>query len=1350
MVPLPHSLHKNTPSLTHFARPLTSSRCLPARLLEGGCAEVQTHMNNMLYKTRLIFVCLIWHTIIMHAQGPIDCTNMAVPKHFGILVAYDQDCVQQLGGEAAARADIKLKMDAAVDALNAAFQVFNLEFEVILFSNKQYSNELTHAQVAVKMEEDFFCVPYNGTVFFQGYTAGGEAQGQTAIINAGSSSANLIIHEIGHMIFGAGHVDFEPLCMAACAGNFMTNNFMCEEGINLTLTTCQVNFLNDVFFANGCPALMRDIEPLPDDFECFETPTFSFSVDKKYLIRDCDENRSDLMCNLTLTGGSVPASITSVTARFQDHIYDFDLPTMGLDFNAVADIPGGNQSKELRQLIDPTGPVNGPRQVFTLQPGETKVFMFKLHFNPDDPTVFIASPNATTIFADVVATITPPNLPPSTGLLTRNAVPRPILPVNPSGGFTPVNEPVIVTGELVLPVTSSGTFTWNAPLTLVKPGGSIRVPSGMDLRMLPANFITIEGCGGLWRGIRVDPNGSANLDKVTIRDAVNAVDVRPQAKAVNIINTVFENNEVGINIEGITTTTPTLSGLTFKQTAPLKAKPTAQNPNPNTQSLLGIKATNAGDLSISKHALLGFGAKFESLRDGILANTTNMDVSDAVFAHLVPAGTGSGGTGVRSNNGSLRVTNSAFMDNKTGIRAYKGTLTASGNYFTDMLDTAISVNRASILLGNNTIDNAKGGLICKSGTGVAKGNTMTNVSKGIYATGSALTVEENNISKAKVGIEGVLNGGFVARKNIIAASDYGIFFYHGNQFYGVPKIEENTITMAGNLNGVGIATVGSAAFPNSGGYIYNNTIEMQKGHAGLAATVAAGLEVVYNHITLPQQSTSRHGIQLEEGDNLTVTDNDVTGAGTHGADGNQRGIYGMHACRSFLACNNTDNTAIGINFAGACVGKGQLTLQHNIMNDHEFGLLLGLANNGNAIIGPQVHRENQWKGAYSGSGALHFGDGFIASLSKFTADDQANDDFIPDMFSPSVWFENLPTENPSYACTRRPGDSDSGLDGRVAQGLVQGVNDGGALQWLAQRRLYERIVTDGIANNDSGLQTFGQLAVSNGMADYAQRQLAMRTLNQATASERTALLDIDAALLAKSAALAQAQAQWADPISTPAQRAQGQAQMAVLQSEIAQKQVEKEQVLSSLTQQRTNHAQQQLSLPTLGGTDIFKANERAVHRIWMEQGLAPDGILTAAQTAALQPIAEQCPLLGGDAVLWARAMLQQQAETPVTYLDEQTCQPTGNRPDERSNALLSEKVDWARVAPNPASDQLHIAYELASGSTFILLDATGRTCARQRLAPGQGQVDIPVAALPNGLYHYHIPGLASGKIIVQH
>jgi hypothetical protein len=215
----------------------------------------------------------------------------------------------------------------------------------------------------------------------------------------------------------------------------------------------------------------------------------------------------------------------------------------------------------------------------------------------------------------------------------------------------------------------------------------------------------------------------------------------------------------------------------------------------------------------------------------------------------------------------------------------------------------------------------------------------------------------------------------------------------------------------------------------------------------------------------------RLGIRIENGDKNTIQKNYVMGSGTTDAL-SQRGIYGLHACRSVVNCNTVDNTTYGLNFPGACTGKKAISVITNNINNHRDGLLLGIpSSNSNAAIGQQVHTGNRWLGSYSDAGARHLGGFDPSQVSLFKVDNTANTNYMPDIVFPQFWFTDENANGNTVVCVPEyiiaSGQNELLDDERIARGDVKGDADDGLMQWLTQRRLYERLTEEGNPNNNS-------------------------------------------------------------------------------------------------------------------------------------------------------------------------------------------------------------------------------------------------------------------------------------------
>jgi hypothetical protein len=134
----------------------------------------------------------------------------------------------------------------------------------------------------------------------------------------------------------------------------------------------------------------------------------------------------------------------------------------------------------------------------------------------------------------------------------------------------------------------------------------------------------------------------------------------------------------------------------------------------------------------------------------------------------------------------------------------------------------------------------------------------------------------------------------------------------------------------------------------------------------------------------------------------------------------------------------------------------------------------------------------------------------------------------------------------------------------------------------------------------------------------------------------------------------------------------------------------------------------------------------------LEQYATNDGLLSANQIMDLDNIAVQCPITGGDAVLKARLLLQQQSEAPIYYDDPAKC--ASIRTERRSDAAIPT-LDMLKIAPVPADSYVQVDYILEADKTLVIVDALGRICTK----PNYHTIKIPLLSLSlNSLMEYII------------
>lgn len=143
------------------------------------------------------------------------------------------------------------------------------------------------------------------------------------------------------------------------------------------------------------------------------------------------------------------------------------------------------------------------------------------------------------------------------------------------------------------------------------------------------------------------------------------------------------------------------------------------------------------------------------------------------------------------------------------------------------------------------------------------------------------------------------------------------------------------------------------------------------------------------------------------------------------------------------------------------------------------------------------------------------------------------------------------------------------------------------------------------------------------------------------------------------------------------------------------------------------------------------------------------GTFTTAQASALFDIANQCPMLGGNAVFQARALFWL-IDDAHDFDDASICLHHGivvkNQKDERGVAL--------RLVPNPTTDAvaLVLTNALDEPGVFILYDAVGSEVLRHIVPTDMLRFTFSTATLAPALYHYQVRGPSSiigdGKLTI--
>ena len=145
----------------------------------------------------------------------------------------------------------------------------------------------------------------------------------------------------------------------------------------------------------------------------------------------------------------------------------------------------------------------------------------------------------------------------------------------------------------------------------------------------------------------------------------------------------------------------------------------------------------------------------------------------------------------------------------------------------------------------------------------------------------------------------------------------------------------------------------------------------------------------------------------------------------------------------------------------------------------------------------------------------------------------------------------------------------------------------------------------------------------------------------------------------------------------------------------------------------------------------------------------------------LNAIANQCPSVGGNAVLRARAWLAMAVSPAVVYFDSLGCAASSARaalPQNEYRPLpVARQADQTyRLMPNPAQHEVTIAWTIPAEAVapFELWDTYGRVVMEGVLPTGTTNHRINTNRLAPGIYFLRIKqvgaDVATIKLLIQH
>ena len=170
------------------------------------------------------------------------------------------------------------------------------------------------------------------------------------------------------------------------------------------------------------------------------------------------------------------------------------------------------------------------------------------------------------------------------------------------------------------------------------------------------------------------------------------------------------------------------------------------------------------------------------------------------------------------------------------------------------------------------------------------------------------------------------------------------------------------------------------------------------------------------------------------------------------------------------------------------------------------------------------------------------------------------------------------------------------------------------------------------------------------------------------------------------------------------------------------------------------------SAPT---SELIEANQKQVNDIYLGTVAKDIDSFTAAQASQLFDIANQCPMLGGNAVFRARALYGLIDDTQ-DFNDPLICLQQGIV----VKSLEAAEVNAIAVVPNPATDEasLLLTEEWDTPGVLIVYDALGAEVFHLVVPAYTPRYSFSTASLAPAVYHYQVRApsgaLSHGKLSI--
>ena len=863
---------------------------------------------------------------------------------------------------------------------------------------------------------------------------------------------------------------------------------------------------------------------------------------------------------------------------------------------------------------------------------------------------------------------------------------------------------VAIQGELIVDVD----MLFQNCQVYMEPGAEIIVQSGRSLDINNASFTACDGV--MWKAFTAESGSMIRIRDSYLDDAESTIRAF-DGSAIYVDNTQFHNNRVGVGVPDM--------GLPYNNVACWVTNSTFYSagtmplPYAAQATAIGAQGFAAFDVHSTTLDLSACNNIIHSLSNGIVAQKSDVTVTDLRCMNIQPDAAydypGNGAGIFADGRGQYNYLKQAgygasgmpsFVDCRWGVYTNYMNVQSTDNQMLNM-GTAYRVERSgyrTVDILNNMAHTLFNGIDLRFNDGADR-----------------LLVQGNEITFG----DDLSPGG---------RGYYGIYVSEGNLANNSSVIQQNII----------------------------HFLPQSNSRHGIGLFAADDWVVAENDLGMTSNAFNRTGIWTSGCRRPEVSCNTISSAdNTYPIDA-QAAIRNIMGSAPLISCNEMDQTANGILFNGVAYDTD---VRGNQFHDHRWPLHLDAT----AIIDAQLLKGNLWDpGATAPTiGAWYEVLPVQAAAYRFWYN-PITVGAVPPTWAPSNWFDidygvnyNCADHHGVHYCSQfgeeRCKDCLRELDEKIANDELENNPYTDETKWLLAGDLYKKLDdAPELLDADTDLAAFYadlQGSTTAAFKAIGDDQLALYNLDNSVSTQlQVNRIQVESLMLLVKTGMAQL----GDEALTTAQR------QAILASLGGYRQT-----INSLTAWNGSALQLASSAKVLTAegvrnnnanvntSELIETNEKSVNEVYLNTVSKDVDGFTSAQASELFDIANQCPMVGGNAVFKARS-LYWLIDDAYDFDDQLLCLQHGII----VKSMAQQKATASKVIPNPAGDQATLVLDqaLEAAGAFVVYDAIGTEVMRWAVPIGSPRVDFSTARLAPAMYHYRVYGslgvLGDGKLTI--